>query len=254
MLHVVKITATVTVAGVSHGALAPVAIVGIAQDAVKISQECVKLAVSADQAAKLIQADFLILKKVMKDDLAKATKLGKIAQGVKEVGLNMLSGALGMETPTLKNCKAHIEVHRVGIAKLEAQSKRLSKGIYAAMDEEEKWRKKFEAAKASLPAEKVGKIVTKREKAEQALHKMLEATIKVNESIKPAEDRQELFDKTIKAMMTGIPAWVGYMEQATSLAITLGTHLGDASKLLEGALGVLQVAEGEIALVVKAAV
>lgn len=254
VLHVVKITATVTVAGVSHGALAPVAIVGIAQDAVKISQECVKLAVSADQAAKLIQADFLILKKVMKDDLAKATKLGKIAQGVKEVGLNMLSGALGMETPTLKNCKAHIEVHRVGIAKLEAQSKRLSKGIYAAMDEEEKWRKKFEAAKASLPAEKVGKIVTKREKAEQALHKMLEATIKVNESIKPAEDRQELFDKTIKAMMTGIPAWVGYMEQATSLAITLGTHLGDASKLLEGALGVLQVAEGEIALVVKAAV
>jgi len=42
------------------------------------------------------------------------------------------------------------------------------------MDEEEKWRKKFAAAKKNLPADKVGKVVQKRERTEKALHQMIE--------------------------------------------------------------------------------
>ena len=246
--NVLKIVGATAAGGASHGVLAPIAIVGIAKSSIAISQECVKLALSADQVAKLIQGELLILKKVMTEDLAKAQTLGKIAQGAKEVGLNMLSGALGAESPSLKNCKTHIAVHKVAIAKLDAKSKGLSKGIYDAMDVEEKWRKKFESGKATLPAEKVGKIVQQKEKAEKALQKMIDATVTVNESIPKAEERQVLFEKTIDAMMKGIPAWLGYVQLATSLAITLGTNLGEADKILESALGVLETVEGDVAV------
>ena len=80
---------------------------------------------------------------------------------------------------------------------------------------------------------------------------MIDATVTVNESIPKAEERQVLFEKTIDAMMKGIPAWLGYVQLATSLAITLGTNLGEADKILESALGVLETVEGDVAVLVK---
>jgi hypothetical protein len=247
--NAVKITAVAAATGASHGALAPLAIVGIVKSALAIAQECAKLALSADQFAKLIQGEFTVLKKVMVDDLAKAKTLRKIDQAAKEVGLNMLSAALGVETPALKNCKDHIATHKVKISGLEVKSKGLSKSVYEAMDAEEKWRKKFEAGKASLPADRVGKIVQQREKAESALKNMIDATIKVNEAIKAAQDRQELFEKTVDAMWKGIPAWVNYVQKATTVALIVGTSVGDASHILEGAVTVIHTVESGIASV-----
>ena len=92
----------------------------------------------------------------MNEEVGKAKTSGKIAQGVKEVGLNLLAKAVGLETPSLKNCQSHIDLHGINIGKLDKESKKLSEKIYEAMDEQEKLNKALKAAKATLPADKVG--------------------------------------------------------------------------------------------------
>ncbi len=108
------------------------------------------------------------------------------------------------------------------------------------MDEEEKWRKRFDDAKKDMPADKVGKIVVHKEKAEKALQQMIDATIKANQAIEEANDRQEKFEKTLDAMMKGIPAWLGYAQQATSLGLTMGLHMGEVGNILDSALKIVE--------------
>ena len=235
-----NIAGSVGMAAVSHGALSPVAILGIVKSAVAIGQECTKLALSCDQMGKLVQGELKILQKFMIEDLAKAKALGKIGQGVKEVGLNVLSGALGVDTPALKNCKDHLAVHKVDISKVEQKSHNLSKAIYSAMDAEALWRKKFEAAKKDLPADKVGKIVVEKEKVEKALHQMIEATIKANQAIEEAKERQSMFEKTLNAMMKGLPDWLGHAQMAASLGLTMGLHMGAVGSVLDDALKIVE--------------
>ena len=245
-LNGISIVGAVAVSAASHGALAPAGIVAIARSGVVIAQECAKLATTADQIAKLIQGELKILQAILIKDMANASTKQKVAQGTKEAALGVVSGLLGVETPSLKNCKSHIEVHKVDIAKLDKQSHELGKTIPHAMDEEEKWRKKFDDAKKSLPADKVGKIVQKKEQAEKALHQMLEATFKVGKAVNRANERQELFEKTLAAMEKGVPEWVGYFQTATTLAVDIGLAIGSASSLLDGALSVLSAAEVDI--------
>ena len=238
----VQIGMTTAAAVASHGALTPLAIVGIAKNSVAIANECAKLALSADQAAVLIDKEFAILKKFMIEDLAKAKAMGKIAQGVKEAGLNIIAGALGVPIPSLATAATHIQVHKAGIAKLDAKSKGLSEGLYKAMDVQENWNKKYQAAKKSMPADKVSKIDAQSKKAETALDAMIEATIAVNERVASAQDRQVRYEKTLSAMKGGLPS-LALLQSISSLGVSLGTDLGAATHKLQEGLAILQVSE-----------
>ena len=228
----ILVSAGTAVSVLSAGALSPIGIVGIVRGGVTIGQEITKLALSADQIAKVIQGELKILKKFMSDNAPKSN-------GAKELGLNALSKVLGLETPSLKNCSSRIDLHKIDIAKIEKKSHELSKKIYEAMDEQADWSKKFDKAKKSLPAKKVGKISTSLEKSEKALDILIQSTIKINESIAKAEKRQELFEKTLKAMEEGIPGWVKYVDLAIGLGLDLGLGLADASSAIEKAATVI---------------
>ena len=245
VLKSVQIGLTTAAAVASHGALAPLAIVGLAKNAVTLAQECTKLALTADQTAVIIDGEFTVLKKFMIEDLAKAKKTGKIAQGVKEASLNIIAGALGVPIPSLANLATHIGVHKAGIAKLESKSKGLSEGLYKAMDVQENWNKKYQAAKKTMPPAKVTKIETQLKKVETALDSMIEATIKVNEKVVKAEDRQDKYEKALAAMKGGLPS-MQLLQTVASLGVSLGTDLGAATHKLQEGLAVLQVAEAVV--------
>ena len=119
------------------------------------------------------------------------------------------------------------------------------------MDEEAKWRAKFESAKKNLPSNAVGKIVTHKQKVEAALHHLIESTIKVNEAIERAEERHKKFKATLDAMKQGVPAWTGYAKEATGLAVDIALGMGEVSKTLETVLHVCIESEkaiGELVL------
>ena len=56
-----------------------------------------------DHFAKIIDVELLALEKIMNTDLENAKKSEKTKQGLKEGALGVVSGVLGIETPTLKN-------------------------------------------------------------------------------------------------------------------------------------------------------
>ncbi|MBT9528077.1 MAG: hypothetical protein IV105_22695 [Rhizobacter sp.] len=234
-LTAVLVTGGAVLSVVTAGALSPLGIVGIVKGGLAIGQEIVKLALDADKAGKLIQAELTVLKKLMNEENAKAKKSGKVAQGAKEIGLNVFSKVLGVETPSLKNCQSHIEIHKIDIAKIEKKSKALSETIYDAMDEQAKQDKALAVAKKTLPANKVGKIAMQVEKIEKALDELLKSTIKVNEAIERAEKRQEHFEKALDAMKDGIPGWVKWVDVAVSLSLDVATGIADASSAMERA-------------------
>ncbi len=234
------ITASVAASAATYGALSPLGIVGVVRGGVTISQEIVKLALSADQIAKVIQAELKVLKKVMTDNAPKGN-------AAKELGLNALAKVAGIDTPSLKNCKSRIELHKIDIGKIEKKSHDMSKKVYEAMDLQADWAKKFDKAKKTLPAPKVGKVSTALAKSEKALDVLIQSTIKINESIQRAEKRQALFEKSLQQMEQGIPGWVKYVDIAIGLAIDLGMGIADANTAVEKALTVVLSCEQMIA-------
>lgn len=235
-LTAVVVTGGAVVSVVSAGALSPIGIFGVVKGGAGIVQEILKLALKADQVAKIIQGELWALKKLMSEENAKAKKSGRVLQGSKEVGLNLFSKALGVETPSLRNCETHIGVHKVDIAKIEKESKKLSEKIYEALDEQTKVAKALAVAKKTLPAQKVGKISMSLDKVEKALDAVLKATVKVNESIDAAQARQVHFEKALKGMQEGIPGWTKWVEIAGGVALDLGLGIHDAASTLEKAV------------------
>ena len=241
-LTTVLVTGGAVLSVVTVGALSPLGVIGIVKGGLAVGQEIVKLALSADQVAKLIQAELAVLKKLMNEENARAKKIGKVAQGAKEIGLNMLSKVLGVETPSLKNCQSHIEIHKIDIAKIEQKSKKLSETIYDAMDAQAKQAKALAVAKKTLPSAKVGKISMAVDKVEKGLDELLKATIKVNEAVERADKRQLQFEKALDAMKEGMPGWVKWVDVAMSLALDVATGIADASSAMERAAAGLSAA------------
>lgn len=245
-VNAITMTGGIVLSVATAGALSPVGIIGVVRTSVGIVQEGLKLASTADKMALLIQGELAVLRKIMKEEVAKAKTSGKIAQGVKEVGLNLLSKAVGLETPSLKNCQSHIDLHNINISKLEKESKKLSVTIYDAMDEQEKLAKALKTAKATLPADKVGKAALALEKSEKALDKLLQATIAVNERVEVAHERGKLFQKALDGMKDGIPEWLKYVDTACGLAADLAMAITDSSDAASAALASVLTLEATI--------
>jgi hypothetical protein len=250
-LKAAQIAVTTAAAVASHGALAPLAIVGIAKQSVAITVELAKLGASSDQVIAVIKTEFAVLKKFMVTNLAAAKTSGKVAQSVKEGTLNLLSGALGIPLPSLANLESNLKTLNASIAKLEAESKKYSKGLYAVMDKQEVFANKYKNAKKTLPAVQVGKIDIQLKKVEATLNGMIESTIKVNQKIEAGREAYAEFVQAYKQMHDGVPGWVSKLDIVGGLAFSFATDFGTISHEARGGLATLQVAEAAIDAVAR---
>jgi hypothetical protein len=228
----IAIVGTAAVAAASHGTLTPFAGVAIARSTIVIGQECYKLASNCYIVAKQVTVELAILKKLIGDN-------SKARGTAVETGLGILSGLAGLETPSVKNCKSHIELHKINISKLEQESKKLSSSIDQVMDKAKDWETKAKEAARTLPADKVGKVRTKMDAAEKALDKLLNATIKVNESIATAWQMQEKFEASIANLAKNVAEWTKYVDIATGALVDIAVGVGDASSAIESAVSTL---------------
>jgi hypothetical protein len=132
VVTVITVGAGILISAATAGSLSVLTIGSTVRGAITITEELVKLALSADQEAVIVQKELQVLKKVLNDGAKEMTASGKAVKGAKEIGLNLLSKALDISSPSLKNCESHIALHQVNIAKLEKESKKLSETVYAA--------------------------------------------------------------------------------------------------------------------------
>ncbi|HVX84036.1 MAG TPA: hypothetical protein VH253_04395 [Phycisphaerae bacterium] len=242
----VAIVGAVAVAGATHGALAPASIVAIARSGIVIAQEVAKWATSADQIAVLIKGELKALGTFMSTNMANADVKKKIKQGAKEIGLGALSAVLGAEIPNLKNCRGHIEVHKVDISKLEKESHQLAGLIHGTYDEQAKWQAKVEKYKASLKEAKLLAAKAAAKTAAKILDHLIQSTIAINEAIERAKVRQEKFEEAINAMSEGLPGWIGYVQTAITVVVDVGLAVGGATTAIEQGLGALIAVEIDV--------
>lgn len=230
----IAIAGSAAIAAASHGALTPFAGVAIVRGGVTIAQECAKLATGCSAVAKLVEGELVILKKLLGENLKNTDLLTKLRKNGVETALGVLSGLAGAETPSLKNCKSHIELHKIDISKLDQKSKELSQKIHQIMDVGQDWEKRCTAAiKDNKSADKVAKVQKGLKAAEASLDKFINATIKVNESVDKAWENQKRFEETITSLGGGVAAWTKYVDTAVNLAVDIGIAVGDASNVLE---------------------
>jgi|GEM_PF-3786956 len=238
-LSAIGIGASVAISAATAGAVSPLGALAIARSGVTIAQEVAKLAMNCNAVDKLIKADFAILKKIMNPDLTGKSMGTKAGQGLKEVGLNVLSKTTGVETTSLKNLKGRIDLLHVNVGKLDKESAKLSEKIYGIMDANKALEKTIKDAKLNRPSSQVGKLSMKLQSAELQLHKLLENVVKVNEGITKANENHAKYLDAHQAMSSGIPGWVSRVDMVVGIATDLGTGIADASSAIEKGLGAM---------------
>lgn len=238
-LSAIGIGASVAISAATAGAVSPLGALAIARSGVTIAQEVAKLAMNCNAVDKLIKADFAILKKIMNPDLTGKSIGTKAGQGLKEVGLNVLSKTTGVETTSLKNLKGRIDLLHVNVGKLDKESAKLSEKIYGIMDANKALEKTIKDAKLNRPASQVGKLSMKLQSAELQLHKLLENVVRVNEGITKANENHAKYLDAHQAMSSGIPGWVARVDMVVGIATDLGTGIADASSAIEKGLGAM---------------
>lgn len=235
----VVITASAAAAGASFGAGAPLAVVAVARGGVTIAQEATKLAIDADGAAKIIGAELAVLKKAMQTEEGELRSKG--ARITAELLLGAASKIIGLETPSVKNFKKHIEVHKMCIQKLEDKVAKLSQSIPDLMEKASDFDKKLNAAKqAGLAPDKVTKLSKKVDDSEKALDKALKKTFKVSAGINEAEARQKKYAEAYVKLKSGLPDWLKYVDAAIGLAVGVGLSTGGGA--MDGFEDVIEVA------------
>lgn len=185
-----------------------------------------------------------IRKELEKDSKFKAKlKQLKAVQSAKEIGLNLISKAFGIETPSLKNCRSHMDVYKNSIAGIEKNIKKKSEQIYKAMDAAEALDKELsKALKSGADPKKIGKVTKTMEAAEGALDTLLKLVIEMNVAVDKANTRYDAFDKALEAMEAGVPAWVKFVDVVISGAVDIGLSIADAPNAIEKGLGAANTA------------
>jgi hypothetical protein len=238
-LSAVSIIAGTTLSIFTSGALSPFGIIGIVRSCVTIAQECGKLASNCAAMDKVIKGEFVVLKKIMTPSLTGKSTSSKALQGAKEIGLNMLSKTTGIESPSMKNLKTHIDLLHANIAKLDKESAKLSGKIYQVMDAAKQWDQEFTKAKTSLPALEVGKLKMKLDSSEKTLDTILKNTVKVNEGVNHATEQHKKYLGAYEDMSSGIPGWIGKVDSILGFVVDFSAGLADASSAIEKGCGTM---------------
>ena len=216
---------------------------GMLRSGLGIFQESVKLAADADQVATHVQVELDTLNTFMSANYSKTEEKLKTEKIAKAITLEVISGAMGLEVPTLKNCEEHIKVHKAKVAGLKVKLKSLSEQLDKALDDQEALQKQLKDGSLSKDP--------RLKKLDDGVAKLLEAVEKMTDShvVEKAEERQEKFENALKAMKTGMPNWIQYTQAAAGAVVDIALALGSATTLLSGAQAAVQAFQSDLATV-----
>ncbi|OAM90615.1 hypothetical protein OH491_02125 [Termitidicoccus mucosus] len=190
-----------------------------------------------------------------------------------ELGLGALSGVVGLETPSLANCKSHIELHDTNIGKVSGLSHKLSTSLYGAMDKQKETLSAsataFATAKNNIKAKfaeilknnpgNAAKITTALgtalkqldkaqknyeaaiKKAEGMLNTLINDIIAANEKVDESKELNAKFRQAIELLHKGVPNALDYtatvVSLGTGLALGFGAGLGSGAAEIAATIG-----------------
>jgi hypothetical protein len=234
-MQVIVISVVAAAAAASHGTITAFAAVGIGRAGVDIAKSVLVLATTCDQKAKAIDAELLVLKALLTENIKKteekekdkATKeaartgLSKdaIFKTAMETALGAVAGLLGVDTPSLKNCKELIEQHHACIGKIDLQLVKVGQEIQG-------YRAKINPAK---PEDNAGKAKARLQAVEDRFKRAREARNR-------AEANDERFQQIIEKLSTGVAEWTQYVDTVVGATVDIAVGFGDFSAVIESFL------------------
>ena len=235
-----SIAVSTGVAAASHGAGLPFVIIGIVKDMAQIAQQCAKLAADVDHYETLVQTELALLGVFIEKHAKNVAPTAK-AKGKKitaEIGLNAISGVLGIEFGSLDSCHKHIKEHGIKINQLYIKFHEYGKKITQVEKGLDDWNEKARKARAAWkdsPAllEDLKKVEQKYNKVRDVYNKLWDATPGMRDKIQKQLDNQILFTETLDKMKNGVPDWTKYAKDVAGLAAGIGLGMGDLSRLAE---------------------
>ncbi len=118
--NVISIAGNAAHAGLSWGATSPLAIVLIARSCISIAQTIGEVRATANKMVALIDIDFKVFDTLIAEaGKSEDPRLVKARNDLAEIGLSFISAVTGLKTPSIKNCKDHINTYRVKITEFE---------------------------------------------------------------------------------------------------------------------------------------
>lgn len=235
-----SIVVSTGLAAASHGAGLPFVIIGIVKDMAQIAQQCAKLAADVDHYETLVQNELALLGQFIEKHAKNVAPTAK-AKGKKitaEIGLNAISGVLGIEFGSLDSCKKHIKEHGVKINQLYIEFHAFGKKITQVANGLDEWNQKARDAQAAWKdspplLEDLKKVRAKYNKVRDVYNRLWDATPGMRDKIQKQLDNQKLFTETLDKMRNGVPDWTKYAKDVAGLAAGVGLGMGDLSRLAE---------------------
>ena len=222
--------------GLTWGAAAPAAVVGIARSCVSLGESIFKLGSDLDTVGKLVKGQLAALEKILAKD-------AKGMNTVKEISIGVASGILGTTMlPTVKNCTEHVETYDMKLKELFIDRDKMSPQVYRMMDS------LAVLENQKLPDdEKAKKVATAFIKAAQAGFEQLLVSLEtIGSSIEKGEANLEEWEAALKARP--VAEWSKYVATAVGALTDLGLAAGGGSdEALNAALGAIISLEGSLA-------
>jgi hypothetical protein len=241
-INVVAIGTATAIVVASHGTLTPFGGLAIGRSVVAIGQEMTKLATNCDEKAKVIKFDFAVLRTFIgktSKDKAQADLLERIKTNGPEVALATISGALGIESPSLKNCRKHIEAHEVDIAKLEAESLEYTAQINKLIEKVQSWEGKLKLAIEENKRREIRRLQKAVATCEGAIDLLLGGEAgksriqKVDEAIHTAHALNKQWLADLDVLAQGVEPWTKYVDIGVNMTVNIALAVGSPDAVFE---------------------
>lgn len=226
-LNGVVIVGGATIAGLTWGAAAPAAVIGIARSGVQMAHTIFDLAANIDQIGWMIKKQFSMLEstmtKIQEGDSTKQLNAKKVMNSVKNVGLGVASGLLGAKSiPTVKNCEDYIKTYKVKQLELDITLAKLGPQIFPL-------EAKIEAFKTDISKSKGSAATTEQRflDAAESLYSALKIHVAVvDQKSRKALQNTENWSNALEEF--SVHGWTNHVATAVGLVTDLGLSVGGA--------------------------
>ena len=136
--------------------------------------------------------------------------------------------------------------------KLSESWKAIAKTFKDAEGENDAWLKKFNTAKATMPAEKAKQIAANMKQAEASIDAILKSTVRVSAGLKAAAPGYMMLRDALEMLWEGKPGWVREAQAALGLDDRLCACIKDLETVVQQRSNAVKEAEKKIEKSAKA--
>jgi hypothetical protein len=234
------VVVSIVVTGVTWGATAPVAVVGIVRSCIQIGVKVYQMAIDAQQVIDQIHLYFKALDAVLEEINAadKDASSTKFKNSAKDAGLGVLAGLTGLPFPTVEQIKDDAGLLESKLQGIHTNRLAMGEEMAKSRKEISEYKKKLVELRSKPDHDK--KKIAKYEEAikvcEASIGKFDKQTDEMYADVRRYIDEQKIITKKLDVYKSIVGKWNRHASQVTGFVVGLALDLGSTGGGLETGL------------------